>query len=126
MNWQVVHLDIRSHPRHLGAGDGAALVVFWWGSLPLGAQCYAATELPLPPGRLLPLCARLVAHQLAARIPELGAPPKPGGDAEPVMRLSTPAAIEFAQHSAIDTMAIESTEIPDDMSVVICTRDRPR
>ena len=126
MNWQVIHLDVRSDLAHLAAGDGAAFVVFWWGSLPLGARRYAARELPLPPGRLLPLCSQLVAQQLAARLPELGAPLKPGGDAEPVIRLSTQTAIAFTQHSAIDQMAVGSVEIPDDLSVVVCTRDRPR
>jgi GT2 family glycosyltransferase len=101
------------------------LVVFWWGNLPLGARCLAATELPLPRGRLVPLCAQLVAQQLASRLPELGAPPKPGGDAEPVIRLSAHNAIAFTQHSAIDAMAVASAEIPDDLSVVVCTRDRP-
>src|SRR5690242_14407364 len=100
MNWQIIHLDVRSDVAHLAAGDGVAFVVFWWGSLPLGARRYAASELPLPRGRLLPLCSQLVARQLAARLPELGAPPKPGGDAEPVVRLSTQTAIAFTQHSA--------------------------
>ena len=126
MNWQVIHLDVRWELAHLAAGDGAAFVVFWWGSLPLGARCCAATELPLRRGRLLPLSAHLVAQQLAARMPELGAPPKPGGDAEPMFRLSAQEATRFTQHSAIDTMARESADIPDDLSVVICTRDRPR
>ena len=125
MNWQVIHLDVRSEHAHLEAAD-AAFVVFWWGRLPLGARCFAATELPLTPGRLLPLCAHFVAHQLAARLPELGAPPKAGGDAEPVIQLSMQSAIAFTQHSAIDAMGVPSTELPGDLSVVVCTRDRPR
>ena len=126
MNWQVIHVDVRSEHADLAVGDGAAFVVFWWGSLPLGARCFAATELPLTPGRLLPLSAHFVAHQLAARLPELGAPPKAGGDAEPVIQLSMQSAIAFTQHSAIDAMGVASTELPDDLSVVVCTRDRPR
>jgi GT2 family glycosyltransferase len=125
MNWHVFHLDLRSDVAHVEAAD-AAFVVFWWGSLPLGARSFAASELPLRPGRLIPLCAQFVAHQLAARLPELGAPPKPGGDAEPVIRLSAQNAMAFTQHSALDAMAAASTEIPNDLSVVVCTRDRPR
>jgi GT2 family glycosyltransferase len=126
MTWQVIHLDIRSDPAHLPGSDGPAFVVFWWGRVPLGAQCFAAAELPLPYGRLLPLAARLVALQLAARLPELGAPARPGGDAEPIVRLSVPAAVAFTGHSAIDAMANAAAETADDLSVIVCTRNRPR
>lgn len=125
MTWRVVHADLRAGTPQIEPGTAPAYAVFWWGSLPLGTGAFLPEELPLGRDRLLALAAQFVAQQLAARLPRLGGLPRASGDGRPLVRTSLEAVRDFSDIAAIDALAMPAEARADDMSVIVCTRDRP-
>jgi GT2 family glycosyltransferase len=120
----VQHIDLR----HEGepASDGrAALCIFWWGDLPLGAQPVSADELPLGPATLRHLASRFAAEQRAARDPSLGAPLLAGPEGVPGQHLTLQGALGAnALVDWLETASARCETHANDLSVIVCTRDR--
>jgi len=127
VTWRIVHADVRSGLPGIEADGGSAYVVFWWGALPLGARSFAPEELPLGRDQVLGLTARWAAEQLACRIGAFGGTPAAGSQGRPVFAPPLDAVCgPLGVAEALDALA----EPPDaleasDLSVVVCTRDRP-
>lgn len=102
----VRHVAIDGPPAPIAAepGERAVLAVFWWGSLPLGRRLLSEGELPVPASAVLGLAAAASAPALRAR----GATP---GEPTPEAAM---AALDAAREGA------------SDVTVLVCTRDRPR
>ncbi len=126
MIWDIVHLDLKQAPSVLDAGARPLYVVYWWGDLPLGACAYAPEELPLGRDRLLALAARFLAEQVASRAPGLGGPPLARYDGKALMQPPLAEVRDIRMTSDV----LSELECPfrsnaDDLSVIVCTRDRP-
>lgn len=121
----VRHVDLSASEEE-PQGDGrAALVVFWWGELPLGMRLLSAEEMPLRRGTLAALTASFVAEQRAARDQTLGGPLTASAEGVPRRALTVPIA-GAAEHSPawLAEAALPSLRSASNLSVVICTRDR--
>ncbi len=131
--WKVLHLDAREPlpdlPRQPGVGG--LFVVFWSGRIPLGQEVIPAERLPVPAARLAQMAVREVAptvgHRTVGRgfepryrdmAEETDAPPPPAPDFDSLVRLERPLAA-LAEHPL-------ATSSGPSVSVVVCTRDRPR
>ena len=101
-------------------------LVFWLGGLPLGRCEVTPDALPLLPAAIATLASRAVAAAVgdrlfagsfAAPLPVLPAEPGPAGDAAPFLACEHPLdALRAARDDAPPTA---------DVSVIVCTRDRP-
>ena len=102
------------------------LDVLWWGELPVGLRSSLPEELPLGPGQMRALAAELLASQLAARDPALGAPLAAGSEGRPHWRLTLEAAgsVDLSADRLAE-LGTGASEGAGDISLVICTRDRP-
>jgi hypothetical protein len=67
---RLVHADLRAGIPDIPPAGGPAWIVFWWGSLPLGARLFAVAELPPTPDLMHALAARLIADQVTSRAHE--------------------------------------------------------
>lgn len=124
--WRMVHLDLAEGLAPADAGGAAALVVFWWRGLPLGCRAFEAAETPVRKSLVAAIAAKLVAEQARARSPALGAPWAAGIDGEPIAPLSLAAAGEGPSLlEMLDGWAAEPAPDAGELSVVVCTRDRP-
>lgn len=123
--WRIVHADLQAGFGDVAAGNSAAFVVFWWGGLPLGAQAFAAEELPLRGDRLIAIAAPLIAQQLAARLPALGAVPVAASDGRAVLQADAQALLAFEDFTALDRIGARADTTAEELSVIVCTRDRP-
>jgi GT2 family glycosyltransferase len=126
MSWQVRPIDLSASAVTIAGNGQNTYVVFWWGSLPLGAQAYLAEELPLRAGHLIPLASRLVARQLTARLPRFGAPLEAEGDGRVPSTVDLDSARQFDAAGLIDELSQPAKDLPNNLSVVVCTRDRPQ
>lgn len=125
--WDVLHVDLQQRPQQVAAGATVpTYIVFWWGALPLGAQAFGPDELPLRRDRLIALAAPWLAEQLAARRPELGPLPLAAGDGRPLLQAGREAMLAFDDFGALDALGACDARASADLSVVICTRDRPQ
>lgn len=125
--WRIVHLDIAEGIVPVDAGGAAALVVFWWRGLPLGYRAFEAAESPVRASLLVALAADMVAAQARARSPALGAPWRAGEDATPIAGPSLAMAEpETPVLELLDRWAAEPAPDARQLSVVVCTRDRPQ
>lgn len=121
----VRHLDLR---RPEPAAPQAELVLdyFWWGDLPVGSRTSVPAELPLGPGQIRELTADLLASQLAGRDRSLGAPPVAGSDGRPHHGLKLEDVCNIAELAERLEKLAEGAPLPaDEVSLIICTRDRP-
>jgi GT2 family glycosyltransferase len=123
--WRVVNADLQAGLGDVAAGDSTAFVVFWWGSLPLGAEAFAPEELPLRRDRLIAIAAPLIARQLAARLPALGQAPVAASDGRAVLQADAQSLLAFEDFSALDTLGARAECTAQDLSVIVCTRERP-
>ncbi len=131
--WRILHFDLRD-PLPAISGEpryDRTLVIFWWGDLPLGHVELLAAELPIPSFELTTRAARAVVPAIRARLfgddcPPAGTAPSSGGDGMLATCLRALASLEGPLTAYGEPAAAgldEGTEL--DVSVVICTRDRP-
>ncbi len=127
MTWRVVHLDLSREAPPVDPAEGHAFIVFWWGSLPLGAEAFVPEELPLSQDQILTLAGRFAAKQLAARGPSLGGVPEAGRDGRVELE-PTLADIRACRGASavLDALAADPQTPADDVSVIVCTRGRPK
>lgn len=121
----VRHVDLSTARNDAHAGDTAALSIFWWKGLPLGMRASLPEELPFGEAQLRQFTAEYGAAQLAARSPALGAPLRATFEGRPRQAL-TLARVLGADNlvKALDGLATTPSMPANDVSVVICTRDR--
>jgi len=100
-------------------------IVFWWRKLPLGMRLYLSEELPLRRSQWIVLTAELAAGQLAARLPEWGAPFGAVYDGRPRMVVSKDALLGLGNPlHLLEKLAQPAVELNQDITVIVCTRDR--
>jgi len=123
-SFAIHHVDLsRAEPAVTDAE--AALYIFWWKALPLGARVARPGELPLGPAQLRQLVAEFTAEQLAAREPELGAPLRATYEGKPHHVLTIECAEQIDRPiERLDRLAQPSTASGEGTSVVVCSRDR--
>jgi glycosyltransferase involved in cell wall biosynthesis len=122
----ILHVDLAQADVAPPTGDQPVFIVFWWRSLLLGARLYLAEELPLAPAQYASVLGELGAVQLMSRLPELGGPPRAGFDAAP--RYAVPPEALSAVDDLMGRLEAVAAEPPcaaGDLTVVVCTRDRP-
>ncbi|MDL2410708.1 glycosyltransferase [Rhizobium calliandrae] len=122
-SFKVRHVDLAV--ANSGGHGEPALSIFWWRDLPLGARASLQDELPYGASQLHQLAAEFAAAQLEARGNGLGAPLRATYEGWPKPALSLEAALEAENLvESLEEFAISSSASADDISVVICTRDR--
>jgi GT2 family glycosyltransferase len=123
--FDIRHIDLAIADADAGARDGPALSVFWWKDLPLGTRASLPEELPFGTSLLHQLTTEHAARQLEARAVRLGAPLRATyeGWAKPAISLASALEAENLIES-LEDFATASSVAADDISVVICTRDR--
>ena len=125
-SWDIRHIDLGTEQPELGASDRPLFAVFWWRALPLGMRTYLPEQLPLDGGQLAALTAEFASVQLAARLPEFGGPARATRDGRPV----TAVPLAAARHCGdlleqLDELADAPAVSAKELTVIICTRDRP-
>jgi GT2 family glycosyltransferase len=122
---RVRHIDLAVGFADGEPSDRDAMTVYWWDALPLGAELSAAEELPQSPATLRAFAARLLAEQRSARDVALGAPLVAGYGGEARAPLSLSSVLEVEPGLAwLADKALPSELAADDLSVIVCTRDR--
>ena len=118
---RVVHMQLDEPLLALeddGTGRGV-YAVFWYGDVPLGDRYLAPEHLPVATAELTSMAANAAAGALAALLHDDGATPG-AGDA----RLATLAGVRKPLATLRDRQPLP--HIMSGVSVVVCTRDRPR
>lgn len=120
----IQHVDLKAPEPPPPAAD-LSLQIFWWGDLPIGFNQALREELPMGAGQLRALATNLLAVQLAAREPELGAPLAAGNEGLPRRDLRFNAAATL-DHLAerLEAMGRSADGDATHISLIICTRDR--
>lgn len=126
MPMAVRHLDLSAaSPPDMPVDGRPVLACLWWRDLPLGIMTGSREELPFSRPALDAFLVRAIAEQRAARDPALGAPLIGGAEGDPHRALSLNAAGECDN---FEGWLDEATSLPprpaDDLSVIVCTRDR--
>lgn len=125
-SWDIRHVDLGGERPEVAASARRLFVVFWWGALPVGVRTYLPEQLPLDTGQLASLTAELAAAQLSARLPEFGGPARASYDGRPAMTVPLSAARDWPDPlEQLDLLAAAPPVSARDLSIVICTRDRP-
>ncbi|HET6157529.1 MAG TPA: glycosyltransferase [Dongiaceae bacterium] len=126
MSWDVCHVDLSAPRPEVPANTRPLLVLFWWRALPLGMRTYLPEQLPLSSDQIAALTAELASSQLAARLPRYGGPARASFDGRPVMTVPIGAVQDCRDPLAqLDGLADASSVPADDLTIIICTRDRP-
>lgn len=126
VTWNVRHLDLALGLPELGASPAPVYAVFWWGSLALGARAYLPQELPLRRDQLASTVARMAADQLLARRSSSGEVPPARSDGRPDLQARIAAMPSYADPvGQLQALASPAGGPVSDLSVIICTRDRP-
>jgi GT2 family glycosyltransferase len=121
----VRHIDLAATDADAEIGDTPTLSIFWWKDLPLGMRASLPDELPYAKAHLRQFAAEFSAAQLAARTTFLGAPLRATYEGWPKPALSLAAALNAKDLiDGLDELATASSASAQDISVVICTRDR--
>jgi GT2 family glycosyltransferase len=121
----IRHIDLRK-PEPSPPDADEVLDFFWWDELPVGTRHSVRAELPLGEGQLRSLSAELLANQLTGREPLLGAPLTAGSEAQPHQSLTWQGAATIPDVSErLEALAEPASESADEVSLIICTRDRP-
>lgn len=124
--WIIRHVDLAEGPQEVPAAPQPHLLVFWWRGLPLGSKALASEELPFRRDHMAALAAEMIADQAIARGGVPGAALRAGIDGAPVGRPSLDAALGASGMLALlDAAAAEPAPEAADLTVVVCTRDRP-
>src|ERR1700722_5132487 len=121
----VQHTDLSSDEPDSDRVGGPVYKIFWWRNLPLGARLYSPSQLPLSIASRLQLAAQFGAEQLAARMKELGAPHWATSEGLPSLNLSLGAVLNVKELLVqLETLSGQSLLAAQDISVVVCTRNR--
>lgn len=121
----VRHVDLRQPEPPVPDAD-EVLDIYWWGDLPIGSRLSVRAELPLGAGQCRALASELLARQLAGREPSLGAPLVAGSEGRPHEILDRRSAATLPDvQTRIAALTAGETCAADEVSLVICTRDRP-
>lgn len=121
----IRHVDLRRPEPEVPAAK-LVLDLFWWGELPVGSRLSVPGELPFGEGQMRALAAELLADQLAGRERSLGAPLVAGSEARPHNMLKLDQAADLPDlRKRLDRLAAEAPCEAGEISLVICTRDRP-
>jgi GT2 family glycosyltransferase len=121
--FDVRHVDLATASANTDSGP--ALSIFWWKDLPLGMRASLSDELPYGNAQLRQLTAEYAAAQLEARSVTLGAPLRATYEGRPKSALSLTAALDAEDLiDGLDEFAMASSTSAQNISVVICTRDR--
>jgi GT2 family glycosyltransferase len=122
-SFDVRHIDLAAAD---ASGHGKpALSIFWWRDLPLGARASLEDELPYGTTQLRQLAVEYAAAQLEARSVGLGAPLRATYEGWPKPALSLEAALSAENLvETLEEFATPSSAPAEDISVVICTRNR--
>ncbi|HYF22042.1 MAG TPA: glycosyltransferase [Caulobacteraceae bacterium] len=126
--WTVRHLDLAERPQALErpAGGGSVYAVFWWRDLPLGMRAFDPGELPLDRRGLEQVTVEFGAKIAAARLAELGGPAPAGYDGRPQVAPALSALAGLTRPlQRLDALAALADRPAVDLSVIVCTRDRP-
>lgn len=124
--WDVRHVDLSADMPTVEKGEKRLFVVYWWRDLPLGVRTYLSEQLPLDACQLGSLAAELAAAQLSARLNQYGGPARATYDGRPVAMVPLSAAQHWEEPlEQLDRLADASHESARDLSVIVCTRDRP-
>lgn len=121
--WVIRHIDLADGPHEVIGPAAPHLLVFWWRDLPLGKRALLAAEMPFRREQIVEEAARLIADQAHARRRLRRA----GYDGVPRTALSLDEAL-FSEGmlETLDDLAARSAPTAESLSVVICTRDRPK
>jgi len=124
--WDIRHVDLSAALPAIAESERPVFAVFWWRELPLGVRTFLPEELPLGRTQIASLAADLAAVQLAARLEHFGGPARATFDGRAVLSIPLDAIRSSGDLlGQLDALA-ETTPAPaSDISVVICTRDRP-
>ena len=124
--WDVRHVDLSGDRPKVAVSARPLFVVFWWRELPLGVKTYLPQQLPVDSGQLAGLAAELASAQLAARLPGFGGPARASYDGRPTM--TVPLAAAQGTDNLLERLDTLGDALPvsaEDLSVIVCTRDRP-
>lgn len=124
--YDICQVDLSGDRPVLEASSRPLFVVFWWRALPLAVKTYLPDELPLDRAYLAGLAAELLSMQLAARSAAFGGPLRASYDGQPAF--AVPIAATRALHDPLEQADLFSSTATDparELSIVICTRDRP-
>ena len=102
-----VRLDGPAQAIEAGPDEQSVLAFFWWGRLPLGRRLFTAGELPVPAAALPALGANAAGPAIASWLPDL------------------PDNVADALISLEKSLFEEGPSSKDQVSVVVCTRNRP-
>ncbi|HYG28189.1 MAG TPA: glycosyltransferase [Caulobacteraceae bacterium] len=121
--WIIRHVDLAEGPQAVTGPAAPHLLVFWWRDLPLGKRALLAAEMPFRREQVVEEAARLIADQAHAR----GRIRRAGYDGIPRTSLSLEEALGAGgMIETLDQLAAQPAPGADNLSVVICTRDRPK
>ena len=124
--WDIRHVDLSTGSPEVAANARPLFVVFWWRTLPLGVRTYLPEQLPLDTSHLAALAAEFGSMQLAARLAEFGGPARATFNGRPTMNARIRAAGRGGDLlEQLDALAEPAQESAQDLTVIICTRDRP-
>ena len=121
----IRHIDLREAEPPAPSSD-VSFDILWWADLPLGSRQWRQAELPLGAGQMRTLATQLLAAQLAAREPSLGAPLAAGSEGRPHEKATLAAVATLPDLAArIAKLAVGADQPADHISLIVCTRDRP-
>lgn len=120
--WRIRHVDLAGGPCEIPTSDVGVFLVLWWRSLPLGFKALLPAETPFRREQMLAFGAALAADQLAARRNL----PKAGVDGVPhrTLTLAEAAGAEGLLEQLDDLARATEPRVADNLSVIVCTRDR--
>ena len=124
--WDIRHIDLSGERPEVVASPRPLFAVFWWRALPLGVRTYLPEQLPLDRHELASVTAELVSAQLAARVPQFGGPARATYDGRPFIRVPVDAVADTGELlDQLDSLAGTTPVSASELSVIVCTRDRP-
>lgn len=125
-SYDIRHVDLASEYPSLERSARPVFAVFWWRALPLGIRIYVPEQLPLRDAELVALTAELASLQLATRATTFGGRARATFDGRPVMSVSIdPEILGNSLLTKLEEMSEAPPASADDLSVIVCTRDRP-
>ncbi len=129
--WRVVHVDLAAPLPDLTSDErgGGAFVVFWANGLPLGEALLVESQLPLTSDQLADVAAAAVADAVAFRLTTRGFEPSlpmPGWLNDSLKKAPVLSEL-LAIRNPLGELAARAADdaLPRDVSVIVCTRDRP-
>jgi hypothetical protein len=124
--WDIRHIDLSGDRPEVAASPRPLFAVFWWRALPLGVRTYLPEQLPLDRHELASLAAEFTSAQLAARAPQFGGPVRATFDGRPFIRVPVDTVSDTGNLlDQLDTLADTAPVSASELSVIVCTRDRP-